>query len=343
MLYLFIGISLFLLGVFVRKKAQKSTLKIVIFALSVLDGLREKTGTDWNVYYLHFNHRDDYSGTWSIGYESTVNLFSAISNYNFFLFCISLTYYYANYYFAVKITKKPLLAFSILYIYSIQLLGSNRQMLATVFVMLVFAGVFISKYNSHYLKNIIGVIFFHPFVLLPIIGSYLIKETRKFYFLLSLPIIILLAYSLFNYFGDFLSLINFGYINNDETYDLNIYLFIVKMFFIPLTFKLSFQRINMDRELNLNFSIAWRMYWFFLIIYIIGHLTHPVIIGRFEFFFFAIPVSILASNIKKLTYLQVLLLATFFAYKIISLPYLDLFEYANIFSDQSYLDRKVVY
>lgn len=118
---------------FKGQKYQQFSFIFLLILLVVLEGSKWESGIDFANCYHHFIHilLPQYKSNYEVLYDALVFLFASLKlSYSAFLF-IYFTGVYVLYYFAInKLTENRITALLFIFVISIGLMGSNRQVMA---------------------------------------------------------------------------------------------------------------------------------------------------------------------------------------------------------------------
>jgi len=144
---------------------------IIIFPMSILDGLRWEMGTDWISYYSYFTDANiDIGRSFDPGFLLYTDLFKSVTdNYSVYLLSISLFTYFGIFYGIFIITEKNFLSMFYLIGTLPWYAGSLRQMIAVVFFVWALKAVIDREPLKYIILMLLGISFHATLILFSLI------------------------------------------------------------------------------------------------------------------------------------------------------------------------------
>lgn len=278
MIYYIIFLGLGINSLIINKKNKKLFIMYLIFFI-FYEGLRWKTGTDWNSYYNYFKNVtvDLNPLNMEIGYQYLNLIIKKIyNNYSFFLIIYTLILYSLYLYGIYKMSKNFCLSVFIFYSNYLVYLGMNRQHLAMA---ICFVSIyFLNNNKKKFFFLLIGTaILLHKTSVIFLITYFILNKKlniKAYSFLFTLTIVLQkYIYDIINFF--FLLLKNIDlvifykinyYMNNLKIIEISEFHFFLGLIKRILVFLIFYYFIVIK---NKKISIFLNLYFISIIIYII--------------------------------------------------------------------------
>ena len=292
----------------------------LILLFSIFVGLREEIGCDWGAYKNIFNLTKCTTSTEGLYLCNKFGIYSNLeylkfkeigfSSINLIISKFGGNLYFSNYFFSLLFVipllnfcsnlKRPLLAILVSYPYLITVIGIGtiRQSIAIVFLMVGINALNKNKIFKYYVLNSFAIIFHYSsliFIFLPLLisskNSFKLKNIKKSLFFLFL----ILGLSFFIFHNNYFSYQLDGYLNYIKTISFKSPLIVWSMNSLPAIFILINYKYFREDDKNR----LWRNYSIISILMIFSIFFNTIISLRLLLYF--LPIKIYAlSNLPKI-------------------------------------------
>lgn len=347
-----------------NKKLKEKMVLFMIVLISIIEGLRVETGTDW-IPYEKFFYRD--YRYFEIGYSILNKIFrNLIGEYVYFLFLITLFKNFIIYKVLYRITNK-LWIVPIFYGMTVAYIGANRQWIAIAFILLVYKELLSQNIWKVFCYFSLAFLFHKSVVLLvPLLAldfATLKKDIKLKKYILLLISILIIVFITKNYayniveniilpiFNDkiIVEKLNFYTARENKTlqeYYIGVFKYMT-LFILNAILILVFYRKNLNKKKGI-FIINGFFYG--VLIYIVFSLKIQTIVSRGSLYTLYIYIPLLFSftydvisikKIKNFIYFFIILYTLFTFYKMLDLNKSLFVPYKSIFYNKSF--KRILY
>lgn len=358
-------IFLFLLSslefIVLKRQIKYLIMVLMVIIISIIEGLRYETGTDWIPYYEFFYTPTIFeTGLFEIGYvyfQILVKKFT--ENYIVFLFLLTSLKNFIIYSSLYKLSNKSLIVIPIFFSGTIGYIGANRQWIAVAFVMLSYINI----NNWHkWIYLFLGFLFHRSVLLivpLLILDKYILKKikVKNFFikFFIIFTFIIFLKNTLLNIY------INLALIIFENFWKNSIIIDKFKYYLLPFQIEYLNMILGILKNsiiliiyfiINKKNKVIYQKYDSFILFgFIFGLLNYTLFYGKMQvlvarggIYFFSIFTPLILNLIikelnsykKLIGYFIIILYSVFTFYRGISI-YPELFiPYKSIFYNKEY-------